>query len=301
MQLAYPSHSIANSIGSLIPSMNASPFSTGVADAFSSTRSIVSSYLSSAASVYAVESTMARAISEMADSEALFASTILLGTSLGNLYRLHNTVSSLSLAAQRIWGGMDRNPLLLALATPAILRLPAVELYASAHAAASVSLQKEALPTKDDEVEEIINETVDTFETRLASLDHNLVEIYRGGVAAIDMGGPDWQRHSMTSFREISMHVLHKLAPDKEVIAKGCDLHNGRPTRHARLTFIFSDVAGGELTRFFEADMKAALELFDLLSGGTHRLGNKATPEQAYYIKGRVSGLISSMFSARGY
>jgi hypothetical protein len=107
----------------------------------------------------------------------------------------------------------------------------------------------------------------------------------------------------MTSFRELSMHVLHKLAPDSEVLPKAspADLHEGQPTRKARLRFIFSPVVGPEIAKFFDADMKAAIELFDLLSKGTHKLGNTATQNQIHYLRGRVSGLLASMLSARGY
>jgi hypothetical protein len=303
MRAAYAPLTVAGSIGSLTAPASAAALTVGVTNAFSHTRSIAAAYISSAASVYTVESTLARVTSVVAGSAPLFASTILAGISLGSLGHLHDTVSSLSHAAQTVWGGIGHNPSLLGVAPPVVLRSPAVELYSSAHAAAAVSFQREALPETDDEVEAFLEDTAETIEARLAVLDHDLLEIYRGGVGAIEAGGPDWQRHSMTSFRELSTHVLHKLAPDEEVIAiTGVSgLHDGRPTRRARLAFIFSGVAGGELTAFFEADLKAAIELFDLLNGGTHKLGNRATPEQLYYLKGRLVGLISSMLSARGY
>lgn len=301
MQSTYPTLLETNPIASLSGMGDIARMNTGMVDAFSSVRSITPAYISSAASVYTVESALARATRVPAGVDTLFGSTILPGTSIASIGQLHNTISSISHAAQTMWDGIDRSRSIFDLVSPSILRLPAVELYASAHAAASVSLQRAALPERDSEVEEILDEASETIEARLENLDRNLVEMYRGGLHAIEIGGPDWQRHSMISFREITIQVLHKLAPDKEVIASGGELYNGRPTRHARLKFIFSSVAGGELTKFFESDMKAAVELFELLNGGTHRLGSKATPEQFYYLKGRLTGLLSSILSARGY
>lgn len=46
--------------------------------------------------------------------------------------------------------------------------------------------------------------------------------------------------------------------------------------------------------------MKAAVELFELLNTGTHKLEQRATPDQVHYIRGRVVGLLSSMLDARG-
>ena len=107
----------------------------------------------------------------------------------------------------------------------------------------------------------------------------------------------------MSSLRELSTHVLHRLAPDNLVlpITPPTDLHEGRPTRKARLRYIFTETVGPEMTAFFEADMKAAVELLELLNAGTHRLGNRATPEQLHYVRSRVVGLLTSMLEARGF
>lgn len=161
----------------------------------------------------------------------------------------------------------------------------------------------EELPEQDEEIEETIDEAVDSFESRLAALNQDLITTYRGGIEALETGGSDWQRHVMVSFRELTTHVLHMLAPDADVLkrAEPEDLHNGRPTRKARLNYIFAEVAGPEIADFFEADVKAAIALFDLLNNGTHRLEQRASKEQVHYLRGRVAGMIASMLAARGF
>lgn len=301
MQSAFPALSTTNQIPQTTNILGTVPVTTSLANAFTTVCNIAPSYISSASSIYAVESALAHAKTFSATAPTLTGKSLLAGTPLGSLDHLHNTISSMSIAAQSVWSGINRTKSIFDLVSTSILRMPAVELYASAHAAASVSLSRDALPARDNEIEAILEEDGEAIEARLAILHRDLVEMYRGGLHAIEAGGPDWQRHSMTSFREITTQVLHRLAPDKEVIASGGELHNERPTRRARLIYIFSSVGGGELTKFFESDIKAALELFELLNGGTHRLGGKATPEQFYYLKGRLAGLLSSMLSARGY
>ena len=88
---------------------------------------------------------------------------------------------------------------------------------------------------------------------------------------------------------------MHQLSPDRELlpVVTPDDMHNGKPTRRARLRFIFRDQAGPEIAKFFEADLKAAIELFDLLNSGTHRLDGNATKEQAHYLRGRVAGTLN--------
>jgi len=238
----------------------------------------------------------------MALSTPVLPTGAIAGVSSESLTFLQNGIAGVSSAARTAWDALRYESTVFAGSSLALLRSPAVELYTTAHLAGVVTLPPRELPELDDEIAGVLDDTVDELEPRLAALDHELVDVYRGAITAIVVGGPDWQRHSMASFRELTTHVLHKLAPDDRLLpaAQPTDLADGRPTRRARLRFIFAGVAGPEMATFFEADMKAAIELFDLLNSGTHKLGNKATPQQLHYLRGRVAGLIASMLSARG-
>jgi len=282
--------------------MSTAAFGVGVADSLTAASTIASPYLASAASVYSLESSFARIAGSASLPGSMLAAITLPGIPAANLNYLQSGVVSLSSAARATWDALSRDTAVLATASLSFLRTPALELYSTVQVAGAITLPREAMLPVDEEIEEVLEETASAFEARLAALDQDLVEVYRGAIAAIEVGGPDWQRHSMGSLRELTSHVLHKLAPDGELVpsARPSDLHNGQPTRRARLNFIFGAVAGPEIVRFYEADMKAAIALFDLLHGGAHKLGNKATPDQLHYLRGRVVGLIASMLSAQG-
>ena len=216
---------------------------------------------------------------------------------------LKDNLLSVSFATKEAWRGLAADTSYLTQLPMSLLRAPGVELYATAHLASAFALRDSGAVEKDDEIEEILDTAVDRLGSQLAALDQPLASMYRGGREAIERGGTDWQRHALVSFRELLTHVLHRLAPDKEVlvVAEAAEIVNGKPTRRARLNFIFRTHSGPAVAKFFEADMKAAIELFDLLNNGTHRLQGNATREQAHYLRGRVAGLLSSMLEACGF
>ena len=219
------------------------------------------------------------------------------------LRTLHEGLSSLTSAAKLSWDNISMNPGILEGMSLFSARSPAIEIYSASQAAAVISLPEGKFPPIDARIEEIIDDTVDEFEGRLSLLEPALVEMYRGGIAAIESGGPDWRRQTMVSFRELTTHVMHMLAPDSDVTpwAKPHHFDRGKLTRKARLEYIFASVAGGEFTGFFKADLKASIELFDLLNNGTHRLSSKASSKQLRYLRGRLVNLITSMLEARGH
>jgi len=277
-------------------------FGASFPDGLTAARTVASPYLASAASVFALESSFASIAASARLPGSTLVATSLPGISAANRNYLQNGVASLSIAALKTWDRFNSDTALFSTAPFASLRAPALELYATAQVAGAVTLSQEAALPSDPELEAALAEVASSFEARLASLDVELVEVYRGGVNAIEVGGPDWQRHSMGSFRELINHVVHNLSPDDQIVpsARPSDLHDGRPTRAARLNFIFADIAGPEIAPFYQADMKAALSLIELLNGGTHKLGNKATPQQLHYLRGRVEGLVASILAAGG-
>ncbi|MDX6574503.1 MAG: hypothetical protein QOE96_456 [Blastocatellia bacterium] len=216
---------------------------------------------------------------------------------------LHEGLGSLSSAAKSSWDSIALTPAILDRTSLFSARSPSVEIYSASQAAAVISLPLSNFPPIDAQIEGIIDETVDEFEGRLSLLEPALVEMYHGGIGAMETGGPDWRRQSMTSFRELMTHVMHILAPDAKVKpwAKPQHFDKGRLTRQARLEYIFESVADGEFTGFFKADLKASIELFDLLNNGTHRLTSKATPEQLRYLRGRIVNFITCMLEAKGH
>jgi hypothetical protein len=172
-------------------------------------------------------------------------------------------------------------------------------LYTASKATAVISIHEEV--EVDAPLEESLDQESGAFLARIGELNADLPGLYHGGIEALERGGTDWQRHAMTSFRELATHTLHLLAPDKVVtaIAKPTDIVNGKPTRAVRFNYIFGDAQNGAVSKFYQADMKAAIELFEVLNRGTHELGNRATPGQVRYLRSRLVGLVTSMLDAR--
>lgn len=276
--------------------LGSAAFQVGVSDNLRLASGVASPYLASSATVFSLETSYAK----MLGAAGLVAGVPVAGSFVNSL---HSNVLGISGALRSTWELVQSDVAIMTTGSVAMLRSPAIELYTATQAAAVFSLPAADYPATGDEIETILDEAVDDFESRLGSLHQGLVEAYKGGIDALNAGGRDWRRHVMVSFRELSTHVLHLLAPDEKLIPSAApgDLHNGKPTRRARLNFIFNDVAGPAIAKFYEADMKAAIELFDLLNDGTHRLEQSATSEQAHYIRGRVVGLITAVLEASGY
>jgi hypothetical protein len=264
-------------------------------------QSVVPSLLASTRCVYGLEASFSALTAY--GSGALHPALGSAFTDIAGLDAVRESISSLASSAFNSWERISANPSAFSATSLRVAKTPAVELYTATQAAAAVTLPVSQLPSVDSEIEEILSDADNSFEQRLSALDQNLVEAYRGGITAVERGGPDWRRQAMVSFRELSTHVLHKLAPDRSVLKLAPEETDdrGRPTRDARLRYVFAQVAGGELTAFFECDLKAGVALFELLNAGTHRLTSKATPEQFRYIKARTVGLLAAMLEAQGY
>ena len=130
------------------------------------------------------------------------------------------------------------------------------------------------------------------------------VTTYRGAVAALHSDNPDRSRHVLTSFRELWNHLLRKLAPKEEVTEwieenriQGY-LHDGQPTRHAKIRYVLKDIGDESLRDFVEADAKAMVELYALY-GRLHGLDTGVTDEQLRAITSRTESYLSYILRVR--
>ena len=90
--------------------------------------------------------------------------------------------------------------------------------------------------------------------------------------------------------RNFGNHLLRKLAPQAEVQAWAVEqcadqgfLHNGKPTRRARLSYVLKGLSVDPLRRFVEADTKSMIELYKLYDR-LHGLDTGLTDEQLVAI-----------------
>jgi hypothetical protein len=143
--------------------------------------------------------------------------------------------------------------------------------------------------------EQVRQDTEDALVPLLQETYPQLVEMVRGARAAFEDRRPDWVRHFITSLRELATQVIHALAPDEQVKEWSTspeDLHNGRPTRAARIKYICRGIFGPGFRPFVEKDVATAVELFGLLQGGTHGANPTYSEPQLLTLKVRMEGLV---------
>ena len=103
----------------------------------------------------------------------------------------------------------------------------------------------------------------------LADLDPVLITMLDEAVEVVFGTSGGRVRHASVSLRELSMHVLHQLAPDGEVFAWTQDqnhYHEGRPTRQARVLYVCRHLNYGPYGRYLKKSVSATVAFFDTLN-----------------------------------
>jgi Predicted pPIWI-associating nuclease len=124
--------------------------------------------------------------------------------------------------------------------------------------------------------EEVSEEARATLLSLIEARWPRLLPLWRGARQALDSKNPDRVRHYIVSYREVLTHVIHFLAPDEQVLdwvgGKPDYLHDGRPTRRARLLHISRNIERRNFGPFVVKDVDAAVAVFGLFNKGTHAL-----------------------------
>lgn len=138
----------------------------------------------------------------------------------------------------------------------------------------------------------------------LVTLSQDLDSRWRGALFALNPQNPDASRHFCTSAREIFTTILEQRAPDAEVkrTIPDCPLHDGRPTRRARIQFALhrKGLLVEPLEQFVDDDIENVVQLFKTFNDGTHGSAGRFPFEQLRALKTRVEdGIIylSRIFS----
>lgn len=159
--------------------------------------------------------------------------------------------------------------------------------------------------------------TANETEVSLISLldEHfpTLVPAYRGARLARFSNNPDRIRHFSVSWRELFTHLIHELAPDEKLKAwskNKNDFHEGRPTRAARLRFIYgyllTDGLGVAcnlesedlkkclefLEQFVIRDAKSVLAWNGVLQQGTHGIQPNLSELSLVALQARFDGFL---------
>lgn len=119
----------------------------------------------------------------------------------------------------------------------------------------------------------------------LQEVDPDLTLPYKGAHASFKGSNDDRARHVLTSLRELWHHLLQRLAPDEDVLKwvprndKELLKEDGKPTRKARILYIFQNLNYDPLTDFIDKDTQALLKLMSLFNR-LHELKLKLTDQQ---------------------
>lgn len=120
----------------------------------------------------------------------------------------------------------------------------------------------------------------------LQQVDPGLARPYIGARDALKGNNADRARHILSSLRELWNHLLRRLAPDDLVAAwiPGVSnqkdlLHDGKPTRRARVLYVCRELNNDPLTDFLMHDTRALVKLIELFNR-VHELETALTDEQ---------------------
>lgn len=120
----------------------------------------------------------------------------------------------------------------------------------------------------------------------LQQVDPGLARPYIGARDALYGTNADRARHILSSLRELWNHLLRRLAPDDLVAAwipavsnQKDLLHDGKPTRRARVLYVCRELNNDPLTDFLIHDTRALVKLIELFNR-VHELETELTDEQ---------------------
>ena len=150
----------------------------------------------------------------------------------------------------------------------------------------------------------IIDDHDASIGNQLALISVDLDARWRGAVFSLNPANPDATRHFCTSAREIFTETIEMCAPDSAVFSDDpncAKTDRGNATRRAKITYLLKrkniDTTVGQ---FVDDDITNILELFHVLSDGTHGAAGKYSLAKLQMIKKRVEGGISFLCNIAG-
>lgn len=146
---------------------------------------------------------------------------------------------------------------------------------------------------EDQPVQQAENEIADiAISDKLAMVSVDLMNRWKGAVYALNPNNPDAARHFCTSAREIFTEFIELKAPDTSVFQfnpNAAKTDRGNATRKEKIKYMMHGKHLDEsVTDFADADITNILELFHVLSDGTHGPAGKYEFSALVQVKRRV-------------
>ena len=146
-------------------------------------------------------------------------------------------------------------------------------------------------PNDTAEIEGSLNDSMIGDKLKILSPDLN--DRWNGALYSLNPKNPDATRHFCTSSREIFTDIFDNYAHDEEVfnMFPNCDkTERGNATRRWKIKYFLNkkgiELKGAE--EFIDNDIDNILELYHILSDGTHGYAGRYTFIQLKAIKKRV-------------
>jgi len=161
------------------------------------------------------------------------------------------------------------------------------EVFVTGHAVDVLRVPDEADTEEDSSQIQLVTEIEEETSvcvSLLQAVDPALARPYAGARDALRGTNPDRARHILSSLRELWNHLLRRLAPDEHVLAWVPKddkqlLHEGRPTRKARVLYVCRDLNHAPLADFVVQDTRALVKLVEFFNR-VHKLESELTDEQ---------------------
>lgn len=127
---------------------------------------------------------------------------------------------------------------------------------------------------------------------KLLLVSQDLNDRWKGAVFSLDPNNPDACRHFCTSARELFTDFIELKAPDIEVFAfnPNCaKTERGNATRKEKIKYMLRNTQlNDSVVSFVKSDIDNILELFHVLSDGTHGVAGRYDNKKLMQVKKRV-------------
>ena len=202
--------------------------------------------------------------------------------------QLDNSILKFSDSYARLTKSFEVNPVSYTTINPTLSRLVPIEYFSAANLVEVISVDEEVILEEVGLRDEIQYENEVDLNRFLSKLDKGLYSMWEGAIEAYHSENPDRIRHFSSSLRELFTHVLHILSPEEEVknwIKDESLLHNGRPTRRARLLYVCRNINNYPFEDFVEKDVNSTLAVIDMFQEGTHKISSNFSEKQLLALK----------------
>jgi len=202
---------------------------------------------------------------------------------------ISNTIISYSKSFSDFWKSYEATPKFFIELSPTIVRIPPIEYFNTSMLIEKISIEECESAEKELLANDLLIENEETLTALLPRLNPEFLKMWIGANQTLISNNVDRVRHFSSSLRELFTHVLHSLSPDDEVKKWTSNpkehFQNNKPTRKARLLYIFREVNNDHFKLFIEADIEATLQFISLFQEGTHAVKSKLTNEQLISMK----------------